>query len=77
MVKDRAFRHMASTAGGPMALTKYCIYVIGADEGIIGRVDLLCEDDTAAKERAEQLLGEYAIELWQSDELLERFDPMQ
>ena len=68
---------MASTVEGPMPLTKYCVYVIGADEGILGRIDLLCEDDTAAKERAERLLGEHAIELWHSDELLERFDPMQ
>ena len=60
-----------------MALTKYCVYGIGADKGILGRIDLLCEDDNAAKERAEHLLGEHVIELWHSDELLERFDPMQ
>ena len=68
---------VGSTVGGPMPLTKYCIYVIGADEGILGRIELLCEDDNAAKEHAEHLLGEYAIELWHSDELLERFGPMQ
>jgi hypothetical protein len=35
------------------------------DGHILSRVDLVCEDDEAAKERAEQLADGHDVELWQ------------
>ncbi len=42
----------------------YRAYVIGPDGHIMNRVDLWCQDDEAAKERAKQLVADYDVELW-------------
>ena len=41
--------------------------MIGLDGHIQGRVDLICADDEAAKERAVQLANGDDVELWQGD----------
>lgn len=45
-------------------MKEYRVYIIGADERILSRVDLVCENHEAAKERAKQLLDGHDIELW-------------
>ena len=42
----------------------YRAYVIGPDGHIVHRVDLMVEDDEAAKERAKLLVDGRAVELW-------------
>jgi hypothetical protein len=43
----------------------YRVYVIGPDGHILERIDLVCADDDAAKERAKQLVDGHDVELWQ------------
>ena len=42
----------------------YRVYLIGEDGVIIRRVDLGCEDDETAKNRAELLVDGHDVELW-------------
>ena len=42
----------------------YRAYLMGPDGRIVHRVDLKCDDDGAAKARAEQHVDGYNIELW-------------
>ena len=44
----------------------YRAYILGPDGHIQNRVDIVCEDDEAAKERAKQLVDGHDVELWQS-----------
>ena len=53
-------------------MTHYHVYKLGADGRIKSRVDLKCADDEAAIEAAQQLLDEYAVEVWRDDEMLAR-----
>jgi hypothetical protein len=62
-------------AMGPKMAVDYRAYAIGPDDRIVLRVDLVCADDDAAKERARQI-STHTIELWRDRELLARFDPM-
>jgi hypothetical protein len=48
-------------------------YIIGPDGHIQRRIDLLCEDDDAAKERAQLLIDGYDLELWQFDRMVAKF----
>lgn len=54
-------------------MEEYRIYIIGPDGHVIGRTDLLCEDEDAAKERARQLLDGYDLEVWQGSRRLASF----
>ncbi|WP_049823960.1 hypothetical protein [Bradyrhizobium sp. WSM2254] len=56
-------------------MPEYQAYVIGKDGHIKQRLDLICADDAAAKERAKSLVENDAIELWQSDHKIATFDP--
>jgi len=55
---------------------EYRAYVIGAGR-ILQRIDLICDDDAAARERAQQLVEDHPVELWRGDKLLDRFEPKQ
>jgi hypothetical protein len=46
-------------------MNEYRAYIIGPDGHIVERVDLLCPDDDAAKDRAKQLVDGHDVELWQ------------
>jgi hypothetical protein len=46
-------------------MLEYRAYLIGRDEHIMHRVDILCVDDEAAKERALLLVDSHTVELWQ------------
>jgi len=54
-------------------MQEYRAYIIGPDGHIQERIDLLCADDDAAKERAEQLLNGHEVELWQLDRQIATF----
>jgi hypothetical protein len=54
---------------------EYKAYAIGPDGSITLRIDLVCEDDESARERARQLVDACPIELWQGERFLGRFDP--
>jgi len=51
-------------------MREYRAYLIGRDGHILHRVDLLCADDEAAKERALLLMDGHTVELWQGDRLV-------
>ena len=55
----------------------YRAYIIGSDGHIMGRIDLMCESEDEAKERAEQLVDGHAIELWYEACKIARFEPRQ
>jgi len=56
---------------------EYRAYIIGPDGHIERRIDLVCADDDAAKERANALVDGHAIELWQETRKVAQFDPGQ
>jgi hypothetical protein len=51
----------------------YRVYVIGSDGHILDRIDLVCADDDAAKERAKQLVDGRDVELWQLGRMIAQF----
>ena len=46
-------------------MNEYRAYIIGPDGHILERIDLVCADDDAAKDRAKQLVDGHDVELWQ------------
>jgi len=60
-------------------MSEYQAYVIGEDGHIKQRIDLICADDDAAKERAKLLLDldGHDIELWQCDRKIATFVHIQ
>jgi hypothetical protein len=46
-------------------MLEYRAYLIGRDGHIMHRVEILCDDDEAAKERALLLVDGHTVELWQ------------
>jgi hypothetical protein len=53
----------------------YRAYIIGQDGRIQDRVDLFCESDDDAKERAKQLVDGHAVELWDDARQIAVFEP--
>jgi hypothetical protein len=53
----------------------YRAYVIGRDGHIQDRIDLFCDNDDEAKERAKQLVDGYAVELWDEGRQIAVFEP--
>ena len=56
-------------------MLEYRAYLIGRDGHIVHRVDILCVDDEAAKERAQLLVDSHTVELWQVARLVARLPP--
>jgi hypothetical protein len=50
-------------------------YIIGLDGHIIDRLDLFCADEEQAKCKAKQLVDGHAVELWDRDRKIVRYDP--
>jgi len=48
---------------------------IGPDGHVQDRVDLFCENDDDAQERAKQLVDGHAVELWDEARKIARFEP--
>lgn len=56
-------------------MREYKAYVLGQDGHIFSRVDIVCEDEDTAKQRAEQLVDGHAVELWEGARRIARFKP--
>ena len=56
---------------------EYKAYTLGPDGHISSRIDLICHNDTEAKERAKQLVDQLSIELWRGERFLGLFKPKQ
>jgi hypothetical protein len=54
----------------------YTAYIIGSDGHISCRLDLYCLDDEAAKEFAQQLVDDHAVELWDGVRKIATFEPV-
>jgi hypothetical protein len=48
-------------------MPEFRAYILDLDGHIKQRIDLLCEDGSAAAERAKQLIDGHDVELWQGD----------
>lgn len=46
-------------------MAEYRAYILTPDGHITRAVDIFCEDDETAKERAKQLVNGHDVELWQ------------
>ena len=62
-----------STGGVRPKMAEYRAYILTPDDHITVAVDLFCEDDEAAKERAKQLVNGHDVKLWQFDRKIETF----
>jgi hypothetical protein len=54
----------------------YRAYLIKSDGHVIYRVDLVCDNDEAAKERAKLLVDGHAVELWDGPRKIAEFKPL-
>ena len=54
---------------------EYRAYALGRDGHFVSRVDLVCDNDTEAKERARDLVEARPIELWRGERFLGIFEP--
>jgi hypothetical protein len=54
-------------------MQEYRAYLVGSDGNIIHRIDFVCRDDEAAKERAKQLVDGHDVELWNGGQKIETF----
>jgi hypothetical protein len=52
-------------------MTHYRAYFLGRDGHFIKAVDLICDDDEAARKQAQQIIGGFDVELWQQDRRIE------
>jgi len=55
--------------------TDFRAFVIGPDGHVIDRIDLVCDSEDDARERAAQLVDGHAIELWEGARRIARFEP--
>ena len=53
----------------------YRAYILAWDGHIKNRVDLLCETEEDARERALALVYTEAVELWEGARRIDRFEP--
>jgi len=54
-------------------MEEFTAYLFGPDGHIVERVGLVCADEDAAKERAQQLAEVYEVELWQLSRRIARY----
>ena len=55
--------------------TDFRAFVIGPDGHVTNRIDLVCDSEDEARERAAQLVDGRAIELWEGARRIARFEP--
>ena len=55
-------------------MQEYRAYVIGPDGHVVDRVDDIRTDETEARRLAKQVVAGRAVELWQSDRFIDRFE---
>jgi hypothetical protein len=56
-------------------MEEYRAYVLGEDGHITNRVDIRCSDEIEARRLAKVAVDGHAVELWQFDRFIERFEP--
>ncbi|MCJ9728967.1 hypothetical protein [Bradyrhizobium sp. PRIMUS42] len=56
-------------------MEEYRAYIVDKDGHITSRIDLLCEDEDSARQRAKQLVDGHAVELWRGNAKIEQFEP--
>jgi predicted dinucleotide-binding enzyme len=56
-------------------MLEYRAYFVGRFGQIMDRVDLVCGDDEAAKERVKQMVDGHAMELWHEGRMVATFEP--
>jgi hypothetical protein len=54
-------------------MQEYRAYIMSHDGHILRPVELVCENDEAAKERARKLVDGHDVELWQLDRKISTF----
>ena len=60
-----------------MGVALYRVYAIDADDRILSRIDLHCESDVDAIQKAQTLVDWHSVELWKDDKLLRAFAAKQ
>jgi hypothetical protein len=55
-------------------MTHYRAYVLGRDGHFIKAVDIVCDDDEAARKQAQRLVGDFDVELWQQARRVDKFE---
>lgn len=55
-------------------MTHYRAYLIGRDGQFMKAVDLICDDDAAARKCAGQIVDGHDVELWQHDRRVAKFE---
>ena len=58
-------------------MEEYRAHVIGPDGQIFNRVDIRSPDEKEARRLAKIAVDGHAVELWQADRFIERFEPEQ
>jgi hypothetical protein len=58
-----------------MPAQEFRAYMIGPDGRITQRIDLYCEDEDDARQRAQQLVDGHAVELWEGKRRIAVFEP--
>ena len=58
-------------------MNEYRAYLVRPDGRIQSRVDLICEHEEAAKEKAKRLVDGHDVELWQLDRKIATFTSNQ
>lgn len=53
----------------------YKVYLLGPDGRVATRVDLVCENEETARERAQLLAQNCAVELWQDARKIAEYHP--
>jgi hypothetical protein len=56
-------------------MEEYRAYMMGHDDHITSRIDIRCSNKEDARLLAKTCVDQYAVELWQADHFLERFEP--
>jgi hypothetical protein len=54
-------------------MLEYRAYLLGPDDRIQSRVELICESEEDAKEQARQLVDGHDVELWHGDRKVATF----
>jgi hypothetical protein len=55
-------------------MTHYRAYFIGRDGHFMKAVDIVCDNDEAAKEQARRMADDFDVELWQQHRRIEKFE---
>ena len=58
-------------------MVEYRAYILTPDNHIAKAVDIFCEDDETAKEKAKQLVDGHDVELWRLGRKIETFKRTQ